>query len=180
MNPRSTRLLVGFAAVLSSAGFLSACGGDDDVTDALSAAEQADDASDDASDTDTDSSLPDVDLDDVELPDNLPISDECTAVYQQFVLAMSGASGGTYEGLETAMASLSESVPDDLDDDVQILSAAYGQMADLLAEYDGDIAAAMADPANQAQMAAIGSPEVSAASDAIGEYFEETCPELGS
>ena len=52
-------------------------------------------------------------------------------------------------------------------------------MAQVIEDSGGDIAAAMADPANQAKLAAIGSPEVQAAGEAISAFFEETCPTVG-
>jgi hypothetical protein len=186
------RLPQGILALLVPLALVTAaCGGDDD--DLSSAIEQAEDAAEGAPDATSDVTLPDgvtipdlddvtiPDLDDVTIPQNVPISEECRELYQKFISAMSGVTTGqSIEGLSESFDALTEALPDDLDDEAAIVSDAYGQMAELLEEYDGNLGAAMADPANQQQLAAIGTPEVSAAIDAIGDYFSDTCPELES
>ncbi|MBI5090131.1 MAG: hypothetical protein HZB15_15055 [Actinobacteria bacterium] len=195
-RPRPTHGLL--ALLVPLALVTAACGGDDDdLSSAIDAAqEQADDVtvptlapSGDATTLpDIDEvSIPDLsdvtipDMDDITLPDDLPLSDECQELYQKFISAMGGiTTGESLDGLEDVFNSLADAVPDDLRDDAEVLADAYGQMADVLAEYDGDFAAAMADPDNQQLLAAIGTPEVQEASEAISDYFDETCPELQS
>ncbi|MGD9998830.1 MAG: hypothetical protein AB7L17_07030 [Ilumatobacteraceae bacterium] len=179
-------LLVPFALVAA------ACGGDDDLS---SAVDQAEDTGNDAADVTLPGgvtlpdgvTIPDLDdvtipdMSDISIPDNVPITEECRDLYQRFISAMSGVTTGQgLDGFEEAFDALGDTLPSELQDDAQIVSDAYGQMAEVLDEHGGDLAAAMADPATQEKLAAIGTPEVTAALDAIGEYFDETCPELGS
>lgn len=163
------RLVAGLLLVAGPASLVTACGGDDNkVTDAISATDDTVPAG---------ATMPD--LGDITLPENLPVSGECAELYQRFITALGSAgTGQSFDGLEEAFSSLSDSVPDDLKDDVETVADAYGQMAAVIADAGGDIGKAMADPANQAKIAAIGTPEVEAASDAISAYFEETCPEM--
>jgi hypothetical protein len=190
MNPRfsprfsrrlARRLVAGLLIVAGPAGIITACGSSDDASNVTTAAASpaaspvatpATDAGSDAASDDTD-----LDLSDLTVPDN--VSGECADLYQHFIEALSKAgSGEDFAGLQAAIASLSDSVPDDLKDDVAVLSDAYGKMADLVAANGGDIATAMANADVQAQLQAIGTEKVTAAGDAISDYFDTTCPEL--
>lgn len=174
-------LAVGLMALLAPAGLLAACGGSDDASSSVaSTADTADVGG--TADTVVGSDSTAIDLDAITIPDiSIPtgagISEECAVVYQKFLAALGSASTGQdFEGLTNAISSLDAVVPDDLTDDVQILSQAYGELAEVIADFDGDFAAAMADPATQQRMTAIGTPEVSAAGDAISAYFDQACP----
>lgn len=180
----SIRLAVGLLALLAPTGLLAACGSDDEASSSLDSTADVTDAADagDTADTVLGSESTAIDLEDVTIPDiSIPegagLSEECAQVYQQFITALGSASSGQdFDGLTNAIGSLESVVPDDLKDDVEILSQAYSELASVIAEFDGDFAAAMADPDTQAKMTAIGTPEVTAAGDAISAYFGEACP----
>lgn len=177
----SLRLAVGLLALLAPAGLLAACGGSDDSSSSVASTAAAADAGATADTVGSESTA--IDLEDITIPADLSIpagaglSEECAEVYQKFIVALGSASSGQdFEGLTDAIGSLDAVVPDDLKDDVATLSQAYSELAVVIAEFDGDFAAAMADPATQERMTAIGTPEVTAAGDAISAYFGEACP----
>ena len=166
----SLRLAVGLLALVAPAGLLAACGGSDNAASSASSVAQAADA---GATADTAA----INLDDITIPVGADISEECAAVYQKFIVALSSASTGQdMQGLQSAIGSLQDVVPSDLQDDVETLSAAYAELAAVIDDFGGDFAAAMADPAAQERMNAIGTDEVTAAGDAISAYFSSTCP----
>ena len=94
------RLVAGLLLVAGPASIVAACGGDDndDVTDAIN-----------ASDDQTADTLPSgdsvLDLSDItlpeDLPDNLPLSEDCLKLAQTYSAALAAAgSGQSFEGLE--------------------------------------------------------------------------------
>jgi hypothetical protein len=169
-------MAVGLLALLAPAGLLAACGGSDGDSSPLSSSADAADA-DETADTVGASDSTVINLDDITIPAGAGISEECAAVYQKFIVALGSASTGQdFEGLQAAIGSLNDVVPGDLQDDVETLSAAYGELAAVIDDFDGDFAAAMADPAAQERMNAIGTAEVTAAGDAISAYFTTACP----
>ena len=178
----SLRLAVGLLALVAPAGLLAACGGSDNDSSSASSVAQAADAGATAdtvvgSDTVAAGGTAAINLDDITLPVGADISEECAAVYQKFIVALSSASTGQdMQGLQSAIGSLQDVVPSDLQDDVETLSAAYAELAAVIDDFGGDFAAAMADPAAQERMNAIGTDEVTAAGDAISAYFSSTCP----
>lgn len=183
MNRRLTnRMIAGLLLIAAPAGVLTACGGSDDASDATSAP-AAEGATDDAvtvpeitvaDDTETDSTD---DFSDLTVPPGA--TGECADIAQEVVDALQQAgSDENFAGLQAAIGSLRDVVPDDLKDDVDVLTDAYGQLADLVAQNGGDVEAALADPDLQAQFEAIGTEEVTNASDALDAYFSEVCPEL--
>lgn len=167
MNRRtSARLMVSVLAVLAPAGLLTSCGGSD-ANDAAANVTTADQAAD---------TVPsDVS---VAVPDIGALSPEC-AKLTEFITALTKAgTGQSFEGLSDAVGALSDSVPADLQDEVATLAGAYGQMESIIADYDGDVATAMADPDVQQQIDALGTDDVVAAGDAVSAYFDQQCPEL--
>lgn len=101
------------------------------------------------------------------------VTDECQAVYLQFITAMTSAYASTGE-LDYAQifGDLSSKVPADLQDDMAILSAAFQQYGEILTANNNDPSSAEVQQAIQA----LGTPEVNAASETVQTYFEETCP----
>lgn len=115
------------------------------------------------------------------IPDMPGISSECTDLYNGWISAMGAASaamsGQTGDDVDMVayFESLAAAVPDDIADDVRVISAAWAGWTQALADHDNDITALMSDPAAMAAMEAISSDEVTAASDAVGAYFDEVC-----
>jgi hypothetical protein len=115
---------------------------------------------------------------DLSLPSGVGMSSECMAMYTKFLTALGGI-GSTdttdLSALPEAMRSLEASLPGELKGAAETLAGAYEKLAAILAKYGGDFAKAMADPAAQADLAVLSSPEVTKASDDISAYFEKTC-----
>lgn len=165
------------------------CGSDDDSGSAAEATDATEEAATDASEAATDATVADegtddtrpeisIDLGDISVPEGL--SAECTAYATAIIGAMGGIGGNGEldpDGIESAFGELEGLVPDDLKDDVAIVAGAWGPFAEILQEFDGDIAKMMADPDAAAALAAMDTPEVTAASDALSAYFDEACPE---
>jgi hypothetical protein len=111
------------------------------------------------------------------MPGAIPgVSGDCADLYKQMIAAFGSASAGTTANLGEMFGKLESFVPDDLKDDVKVLSKAYGQFSDVLKKYSGDMSKAMTDPEVQKAIQAIGTPEVQAASDNLNKYFETKCP----
>ncbi|CAN5488630.1 hypothetical protein BH10ACT2_BH10ACT2_12920 [soil metagenome] len=107
------------------------------------------------------------------LPAGLPGSDECKAVYVQFITAITSAYvPGSNVDFASVFGDVSSKVPADLQDDLTILAAAYQNYGQVLSASGGD----SSTPEVQAAVAAIQTPEVSAAGQAVTSYFDETCP----
>jgi len=124
-----------------------------------------------------------VDMSDISIPGGLPggvpgLSGDCASLYQSFISAMSNVGSAAPDSMQSvanAFASLESKVPDELKDDVTTLADAYGQMADVVQQYGGDYAKMAADPAAAAKLAVMDSDKVTAANDAISNYFDQTC-----
>jgi hypothetical protein len=117
---------------------------------------------------------------DVSLPPGvtLPpgITDECQAIYLQFVTAMSSVYiPNTGVNYDQVFGDLSAKVPADLQDDLVILSAAFHQYGEILAANNND----STSPAVQQAVAELVTDEVNDASNNVMEYFEATCPTTG-
>ena len=177
--PRTRLVWTALAAAVLTAGGLTACGSADtsleeavqDVVETLPVDETLvpSDVSIDMGDLGT-------------IPDLPGMSDDCTDLYNGWIAAMgaasaamSGAGGSEDVDMIAYFESLATAVPDDIADDVRVISAAWAEWTEALASHDGDITALMADPAAMAAMEAVSSSEVSAASDAVGAYFDEVC-----
>jgi len=107
------------------------------------------------------------------LPVGLPGSEECQAVYVQFITAMTSAYTPGDHDFSTVFGDLGAKVPADLQDDMAILTTAFQQYGQILATHNND----SSTPEVQAAIAALQTPEVSAAGQAVTSYFEQTCPE---
>ena len=121
--------------------------------------------------------LPDISIPDVSLPDELlpeNFTEECQAIYGQLIAAMSQVfAPGEQTDLEQLFGDVSANVPDELQDDVQIMAGALNEFATVIQQYNGD----MTNPEVAKAMELIANPEVTAASDNLNAYFEATCPQ---
>lgn len=143
------------------------------ATDATEAATEATDAG------GSESPVASIDLTDLSLPEGL--SGECMAYAQAVAVAFGGLTTGApvdSDQVAESFDTLEGMVPDDLKDDIQVIAGVWGEFAAMLADFDGDLAKAMADPDVMAAMQQMSTPEVTAASDAISAYFEEVCPDV--
>jgi hypothetical protein len=155
--------------------------GDADTPDATSADAGEQDVDDeDVSEAEGDGD--DGDPGDITLPGNLPasIDGECAEVYQQFQDAISGFNPADPDlaGIESAFDELAATVPDELQDDVEVLDEVFGEVAAIVEDYDGDYADMLSDPDTLEQLSALQGPEVRGAEERLSAYFAETCPEL--
>lgn len=117
---------------------------------------------------------------DVSLPPGvtLPpgITDECQAIYLQFVTAMTSAYlPNSQVNYDQVFGDLSSKVPADLQDDLAILSAAFQQYGAILAANNNDTSS----PEVQTAIQALATDEVNDASNNVQDYFDETCPTTG-
>ncbi len=113
---------------------------------------------------------------DVTLPAGvgLPTTEECRAIYLQFVTAMTSAFAPTGAvDYSQVFGDVSAAVPADLQDDIAIMSAAFQQYGEILAANNNDATSAEV----QAAIQALATPEVNAASATLQEYFDATCPQ---
>ena len=113
-----------------------------------------------------------IDPSDLSLPGNM--TEECMAIALRFATLYSQALApeGDQGDLEKVFGDISANVPDDLKDDLAVLSAAFSEYAQVIEENAND----MTNPDVQAALQALSTPEVAAASDNINSYFEATCP----
>ena len=110
------------------------------------------------------------------LPDSIPgVSDDCRDLYQRFVSAMGSVGTGAPEDLGEMFGALQDVVPEELKDDAKVLAEAMGKYSEVLAKYDNDLTKALADPEAMAALEELGTEEVNQASDAIGDYLDDTC-----
>ena len=102
------------------------------------------------------------------------MTEECKAIAMQFatVYSQAFAPDGNPGDLEKVFGEMSAKVPDDLKDDLVVLSAAFADYAKVVKDNGSD----MSKPEVQAALAALSTPEVSAASDNVSAYFDATGP----
>ena len=114
-----------------------------------------------------------IDASDLSLPANM--TGECQAIALQYatLLSQAFAPEGDTGDLEKAFGDISASVPDDLKDDLVVLSAAFSEYAAVLKDNAND----MNSPDVMAALAALSTPEVAAASENVSNYFDATCPD---
>lgn len=114
---------------------------------------------------------------DVSIPSDLSLpsvlTGDCKAVYAQMIgaMAMAFAPAGEQVDMAKVFGDVSANVPDELQGDVSVMSAALTEMAEVMKEYDND----MANPAVMTAMQQLSTPEVQAASERLNAYFETTC-----
>jgi hypothetical protein len=108
---------------------------------------------------------------------NVPgLSEECTDFYNKYIAAMGAIGTGTANGVSNMFTAMKDILPDELKADADIVAAAWVKYEAVLAKYDNDMTKALADPDAMAALEAIGDDEVNEASNAIGDYFSDTCP----
>ncbi len=109
----------------------------------------------------------------VTLAPGVPGATDCQAVLVKYITTMSAAyTPGAQTDFAQAFAELAALMPADLTDELTILSLAYQAYGAVLAANNNDVD----DPDVQAAVATLNTPEVNAASDTIGTYFDTTCP----
>ena len=111
----------------------------------------------------------------VTLPSGLPgVTDDCQATFVQFITTMAAASTpGAQIDYEQAFGELAASLPEDLHDDLTVLSNAYQAYGAVLIANNNDTS----NPNVQAAIQTLATPEVSAAGANIQAYFDATCPD---
>ena len=108
---------------------------------------------------------------------NVPgLSQECTDFYNKYIAAMGSIGSGSENGVSQMFTKMKDVLPDELKDDAEILAAAWVKYEAVLSKYDNDVSKAMTDPEAMAAIQALGDDKVNAASNAIGDYFSDTCP----
>jgi hypothetical protein len=124
-----------------------------------------------------DLSIPDFSIPDLSIPSDLSLpgnlTEECQAIAMQFatIFAQAFAPQGD-PNFDQVFGDMSSKVPADLQDDVAVLSKAFGDYADVIAASGGD----MTNPDVAAALEALNTPEVQAASANLQTYFDATCP----
>jgi|GEM_PF-2996486 len=110
------------------------------------------------------------------LPDSIPgVSGDCRDLYNKFLGAMGSIGTGAPEDLGEVFGALRDVVPEELKDDAEVLAEAMGKYGEVLSKYDNDLTKALADPEAMAALEELGTDEVNQASDAIGDYLDDTC-----
>jgi hypothetical protein len=105
------------------------------------------------------------------------LSEECEVLKAEFEERFDADS--TFADFAEAFEDVKAITPDDIDDDLDVLSGAYDDLAQLIEDSGGDLAEAMTDPEVLERMEALNSPEVQEASANVEEFFEEACPDVG-
>ncbi|MEO6156359.1 MAG: hypothetical protein ABIQ39_01880 [Ilumatobacteraceae bacterium] len=112
-------------------------------------------------------------------------SADCKKLYTKFA-GQYGKFGGASSSdpakglaaLGAVFKSIRDDVPADLRDDVDLMANAYQKYGDALSKAGGDPTKAMSDPAVMAAITDLSDPKYEAASKALSDYFDKTCPEL--
>ncbi len=111
---------------------------------------------------------------DITIPNIGNLTEECKAIALSFSKAMAQAfvPNGQSLDLEKVFGDVQSKVPDDLKDDVAVISAAVSSLAKVMQENGND----MTSGAVQQAIRDLGTPDVEAASNNIQAYFDKTCP----
>ena len=98
---------------------------------------------------------------------------DCQAIYAQMITAMAQAFAPEGEKIDVAkvFGAVSANVPQELQADVKVMSAAMTKLADVMKQYNSD----MTNPAVMKALQALSTPEVQAASERLTAYFDTTC-----
>jgi hypothetical protein len=143
------------------AGLLAACGGG---------------GSDSGSSGENESSSGGGDVSIVTVADLPGVDDAC-----EKVINMIGALGQVMSGqisTDAARAIVDDfvaAVPEEIRSDADVLVSAFTGYIDVLGEYGGDMAAAMADPEVMAALEKIGAAETNASTERINAYLTDKC-----
>ena len=103
------------------------------------------------------------------------LAGDCKAIYAQMIGAMTQAfaPAGEQADLAKVFGDVSANVPDELQVDVAVMSAAMTKLGEVMKEYDND----MSRPEVSKAMQELSTPEVQAASERLNAYFDTTCPQ---
>ena len=164
--------------VLALALVAAGCGGGDDD----SAASDTTTVEETTTDTTTDETTTD---DGTDTTGDFDFADEdCRALAAAFLgvsQAFAAAAGGSDEALQEqaeAFAQYADDVPDEIRADVQTLADAYAQYIDVLQDaglQPGELPSAEQAQQLQAALAAVGTADVTAASERLGAWTTENC-----
>lgn len=109
---------------------------------------------------------------------NLPgVSEECTDLYNKYIAALGSMGSGEEADISGVFTALKDVLPSELQDDADIVASAWAKYEEVLAKYDGDITKAMSDGDASEVIQALSDEKVNEASNAIGDYFSDTCPQ---
>ena len=179
MQRSRSRLTLAATAVLATLGVV-ACSSDDD-----SGSESDGDTSISVTIPDVsipDITIPDVTIGDVTIPDvSLPegvtipevgaLDEQCQEYYRLFSSAFAGDTD-SIGALDDAMSDLREQVPEDLGDDVDVVSTALDTLVELSEENPGNPAALYSDPD---AIALFTDPEFTQASQELSTWLATEC-----
>lgn len=104
------------------------------------------------------------------------LSEECTDLYNQYIEALGSMGTGENADISGVFIALKDILPSELQDDADVVAGAWAKYQEVLAKYDGDVTKAMADEDALAAIQALSDEKVNEASNAIGDYFSDTCP----
>lgn len=104
------------------------------------------------------------------------LSEECTDLYNQYIKALGSMGTGENADISGVFTALKDILPGELQDDADVVADAWAKYQEVLAKYDGDVSKAMSDADALAAIQALSDEKVNAASNAIGDYFSDTCP----
>jgi len=79
------------------------------------------------------------------------------------------------EALPARLDDLAAQVPEDLAADAEVVAATFGQLVDVLATHDFDLAAIQADPEAQRELGALSDPALVASTERLGQWIDESC-----
>lgn len=125
-----------------------------------------------------DITMPDISIPDLSLPSDLSLpanlTDECKAIALQFATIFSQVfAPGEMGDLTEVFGDVSGKVPAELQDDLAIITEAFGEYAKVAQAHGND----MTNPDVAKALEALSTPEVTEASANLQAYFDETCPE---
>ena len=132
-------------------------------------------------DTEVDSETEDTDADSGDSDDSGDsgdLSGDCLAIKESIENRFT--SDADFGEIADAIDDVKQFTPDDIDDDVEVLSGVYQEMADVIDEYGGNLTEAMSNPEVMEKLESMNSPEVEEASGNVQAYFEERCPGFDS
>jgi hypothetical protein len=187
--PRTRTLLS--LALIPLLVFLLSCGGsDDDDGDSSSGGGDTPSATEatGSGSSDNNSSGSNDNNNDDDDPDAEEILANCPELLSLFgslnpAAFATGGAGDDLNDLQTYLSEAADNAPDEIADDFQVLADAFGAFFSVLAEYDVDLSNpasfatldAEAQVELQAALEAIGTIDVTTASENISQYFTENC-----
>lgn len=154
-----TRIVIGVVAV----GTLSACGGGSDGDSSSSGG-------------DANSSSSGADNTVITVADLPGVDDSC-----EKIINMIGALGQVMSGqiqssdAQALVDDFVAAVPDEIRADADVVATAFSGYIEVLSKYDGNVAAAMADPEAMSALEQLSAAEMTASTDRLNAYLTEKC-----